>query len=209
MKGRLKSSGSTAKKGRLLKIAAGCLILLVPAAAGFNLTKEKAKSQETKDTAAELQEDIQKKENKGWELIEENPLKENMDAAIEQAVHDYYEQKTSENGFAEGYNNLTIYLKKARYEDCYIAFVKYTMKIKDIYTEVPGMETLYLRKEKGKWQILSEGAEDEILQEAEEVASHDDVQQFMAGGQQDYAGAVASDAMLAEVLTDLEQASSR
>ena len=83
------------------------------------------------------------------------------------------------------------------------------MKIKDIYTEVPGMETLYLRKEKGKWQILSEGAEDEILQEAEEVASHDDVQQFMAGVQQDYAGAVASDAMLAEVLTDLEQASSR
>ena len=71
------------------------------------------------------------------------------------------------------------------------------------------METLYLRKEKGKWQILSEGAEDEILQEAEEVASHDDVQQFMAGVQQDYAGAVASDAMLAEVLTDLEQASSR
>ena len=83
------------------------------------------------------------------------------------------------------------------------------MKIKDIYTEVPGMETLYLRKEKGKWQILSEGAEDEILQEAEEVASHDDVQQFMAGVQQDYAGAVASDAMLAEVLTDLEQASSQ
>lgn len=71
------------------------------------------------------------------------------------------------------------------------------------------METLYLRKEKGKWQILSEGAEDEILQEAEEVASHDDVQQFMAGVQQDYAGAVASDAMLAEVLTDLEQASSQ
>ena len=71
------------------------------------------------------------------------------------------------------------------------------------------METLYLRKEKGKWQILSEGAEDEILQEAKEVASHDDVQQFMAGVQQDYAGAVASDAMLAEVLTDLEQASSR
>lgn len=71
------------------------------------------------------------------------------------------------------------------------------------------METLYLRKEKGKWQILSEGAEDEILQEAEEVASHNDVQQFMAGVQQDYAGAVASDAMLAEVLTDLEQASSR
>ena len=31
----------------------------------------------------------------------------------------------------------------------------------------------------------------------------------MAGVQQDYAGAVASDAMLAEVLTDLEQASSR
>ena len=57
--------------------------------------------------------------------------------------------------------------------------------------------------------VLSEGAEDEILQEAEEVASHDDVQQFMAGVQQDYAGAVASDAMLAEVLTDLEQASSQ
>ena len=56
-------------------------------------------------------------------------------------------------------------------------------------------------KREGKVADPPEGAEDEILQEAEEVASHDDVQQFMAGVQQDYAGAVASDAMLAEVLT--------
>lgn len=209
MKGRLKCSGNLAKQSRFLGIMAGCLLVVVLVAAGFNLTKEKARSKATQDTAAEMREDTLEKENKGWELITQNPLKKNTDSTIDQKIRDYYAQKKNENGFAEGYNNIEIYLKKAKYEDCYVAFVEYTMKIKDIYTEVPGMETLYLQKEKGGWQIVSGTSDDQITQEAKKVASHNDVQQLMANVEQDYADAVASDAMLAEVLADLEQASSQ
>lgn len=209
MKGRLKCSGNLAKRSRLLKIGAGCLILAVLVAAGFNLTKEKATGKATQDTAVEMQEETLEKENEGWELIAQNPLKKNTDSDIDRKIREYYTQKISENGFAEGYNNIEIYLKKARYENCYVAFVEYTMKIKDIYTEVPGMETLYLQKEEEEWQIISGTSDEQIAQEAEEIASHDDVQKLMADVQQNYVNAVASDAMLAEALADLEQASSQ
>lgn len=209
MKGRLKCSGNLAKRSRLLKIGTGCLILAVLVAAGFNLTKEKATGKATQDTAVEMQEETLEKENEGWELIAQNPLKKNTDVDIDRKIREYYTQKISENGFAEGYNNIEIYLKKARYENCYVAFVEYTMKIKDIYTEVPGMETLYLQKEEEEWQIISGTSDEQIAQEAEEIASHDDVQKLMADVQQNYVNAVASDAMLAEALADLEQASSQ
>lgn len=209
MKGRLKCSGNLAKRSRLLKIGTGCLILAVLVAAGFNLTKEKATGKATQDTAVEMQEETLEKENEGWELIAQNPLKKNTDSDIDRKIREYYTQKISENGFAEGYNNIEIYLKKARYENCYVAFVEYTMKIKDIYTEVPGMETLYLQKEEEEWQIISGTSDEQIAQEAEEIASHDDVQKLMADVQQNYVNAVASDAMLAEALADLEQASSQ
>lgn len=209
MKGRLKCSGSLPKWSRPLGIAAGCLVLAVLAVAEFNLTKDEAKGKETQDTAAVIEEDSHRKENEGWELSAQNPLEKNTDTGIEQKIRDYYTQKTNENGFAEGYNNIQIYLKKGKYEESYVAFAEYTMKIKDIYTEVPGMETLYLQKEDGEWKLFSGIADDQIAREAEKVISHEDIRQLMDEVQQKYAAAVASDAMLAESLADLEQASAQ
>lgn len=206
MKVRLKCSGDAAKRDRLFKITAGCVFIAVLiAAAGFNLTKDKtADAGEAQPSVAEIKEEP--KENEGWKDAGENPLRENTDTAIDAKIRDYYARKTSANSFAEGYNNIRVYLKNARYEDTYVAFVEYTLKIKDIYTEVPGMETFYLEKEGEDWELISGTSGSGIAQEADEVAEHGDVQQLMADVQQDYADALASDALLAEALADLEQA---
>lgn len=38
------------------------------------------------------------------------------------------------------YDHFKIYTKSGKYKDTYVAFVRYDMKIKDIYTEVPDLE---------------------------------------------------------------------
>ena len=43
------------------------------------------------------------------------------------------------------YDHFKIYTKSGKYKDTYVAFVRYDMKIKDIYTEVPGLGTLYVK----------------------------------------------------------------
>ena len=86
----------------------------------------------------------------------------------------------------EGYENLNVYTKLGKYQDTYVAFVRYDMKIRDVYTGVPGLGTLYVTEdEDGKCQVETQVEEDEI---------HDLVQ------------AVQSDALLKEALLDLKQA---
>lgn len=55
------------------------------------------------------------------------------------------------------YDHFKIYTKSGKYKDTYVAFVRYDMKIKDIYTEVPGLGTLYVKKDsQGNYQITQQ-----------------------------------------------------
>ena len=147
------------------------------------------------------------KENEGSLAMDSNPLQETEDEGVRQAVEEYYRTLAEHADFVECYNNLCIYTKLGKYQGTYIAFVRYDMKIRDIYTEVPGLGTLYLEQGKDDtYQIVAKTDDKEIQEYVDQIVAHEDVQALMSQIQTDYANAAASDAMLAEALDDLKEA---
>ncbi|MDO4313361.1 MAG: hypothetical protein Q4C52_09780 [Eubacteriales bacterium] len=146
-------------------------------------------------------------ENEGCLYMDTNPLNEVSDKGIRQAVEDYYDTLAEHADFVESYNNLQIFAKLGKYKGTYIAFVRYDMKIRDIYTEVPGLGTLYVQEDQnGVYQVVAKTGDQEIQEYVNHIVAHGDVQALMSQIQTDYANAVASDAMLAEALEDLKNA---
>ena len=179
-----------------------CVVLLCAAAAvGFILTEDNAQM-------AASGEVVVLEENEGYLDMESNPLLSDTYPELEDAVRKYYSERKEDTGFVEDYHNVQIYTKKGRYKDSYVVFVRYDMKIKDIYTEVPGLGTLYVEKnaDSGEYQIDSAPEQEGIQELVNTLASHGDVQSLMAQIQTDYENAVASDALLAEALQDLKNA---
>lgn len=81
------------------------------------------------------------------------------------------------------------------------------MKIRGIYTEVPGLETLYAVKDKdGKFDIQAEISDEQIQTIIEEVSAQADVQELFSQVEADYEQALGSDAMLAQAVEDLKNA---
>lgn len=147
------------------------------------------------------------KENEGCLVMDANPLQETKDENIRQTVEEYYRTLAEHADFVECYNNLCIYTKLGKYRGTYIAFVRYDMKIRDIYTEVPGLGTLYLEQgQSGTYQVVAKTDDKEIQEYVDQIVVHEDVQALMSQIQTDYANAAASDAMLAEALDDLKEA---
>ena len=186
-----------------------CVLLAVTAvAAGAVYRGEKAARDREEQTIPVQSEDVQT-ENKGWREAESNPLREETDSEITEAVRRYYEERTAQSPFAEGYENLKTYTKRGKYKDTYLAFVRYDMKIKDIYTMAPGLEILYIEpdEETGELCVEEELPDEGTRDAAQLLASQEDAGQLMAEVQVAYDQAVASDAILAEALADLEAAS--
>ena len=186
-----------------------CVLLAVTAvAAGAVYRGEKAARDREEQTVPVQSEDVQT-ENKGWREAESNPLREETDSEITEAVRRYYEERTAQSPFAEGYENLKTYTKRGKYKDTYLAFVRYDMKIKDIYTMAPGLEILYIEpdEETGELCVEEEMPDQETREASQLLASQEDAGQLMTEVQAAYDGAVASDAILAEALSDLEEAS--
>lgn len=179
-----------------------CIVLFfLVTAAGFILTEDK-----TQTAASEKV--IVLEENEGYQDMESNPLMTNTEPEVETAVKKYYSELAEDAGFVEDYHNIQIYTKKGRYEDSFVVFVRYDMKIKDIYTEVPGLGTLYVGKDSeiGEYIVDPRPEEKDIQECVSTLASHDDIESLMSQIQTDYANAVASDALLEEALQDLEEA---
>ena len=209
---RKKGSQDAGSRSRMTVIAVCALLAVAAAAAGAVYGGDKAAQDSARDRKAQAvsvqSEDVQT-ENKGWQEAESNPLTEETDSQITEAVRRYYEERTAQSPFAEGYENLRIYTKRAKYRDTYLAFVRYDMKIKDIYTMVPGLETLYIGedKETGKPCVEEELPDEDTKDAAQLLASQEDAARLMDQVQAAYDQAVASDAILAEALADLEAAS--
>ena len=97
--------------------------------------------------------------------------------------------------------------ESGKYKDTYVAFVRYDMKIKDIYTEVPGLGTLYVKKDsQGNYQITQQVKKKEIREYINRIAEHEDVQALMNQTHESYQKAVGSDALLKEALDELKDA---
>ena len=179
------------------------MLVLAAGIAGFGLTREKAQEvQKINAGSGEVR-------NIGSRARELNPLREDAYQGLSETVKEYYEKAGSDKeGFVEAYDNIQVYTKLGEYTGTYVAFVRYDMKIKDIYTKVPGLETLYIKKNgTGSEYEVKKGSETEGL--AEYVAllgSHDDVKALFEDTNTAYETAVNSDALLREALLDLKNA---
>ena len=82
------------------------------------------------------------------------------------------------------------------------------MKIKDIYTEVPGLVTIYVSKDdkSGQYQIDTKDLDEQKEEYVHAMAEHADVQEMLRQTEDEFAEAVHSDALLREALADLKQA---
>lgn len=205
---RKKGSQGAGSRRRRTGIAVCVLLAVTAVAAGAVYRGEKAARDREEQTVPVQSEDVQT-ENKGWREAESNPLREETDSEITEAVRRYYEERTAQSPFAEGYENLKTYTKRGKYKDTYLAFVRYDMKIKDIYTMAPGLEILYIEpdEETGELCVEAELPDEGTRDAAQLLASQEDAGQLMAEVQAAYDQAVASDAILAEALADLEAAS--
>lgn len=184
-------------------LALGLLILLT--AVVFFSTKEETISP-SRETVAELK----KVPRAGVDCTDSqvNPLRLDQNEEVDKAVLKYYRQSAEESKFAQGYQNLIVYTKLGPYEGSYIAFVEYDMKIKDIYTPVPGLGTLYLETDAddGQIHVISEVDDEAVSSLISAVAVHEDVQALVSSVQMRYEEALLSDSLLKEALDGLKQA---
>ena len=165
------------------------LVCFMTAGVTVFLTKEK--KDEVKEVSALVTEEP--KVNTGYASMETNPLLENRDEELANAV--------------EAYDGIAIYMKDGKAKGSRILYVRYNMKIRGIYTEVPGLETLYAVKDKdGKFDIQAEISDEKIQTIIEEVSAQTDVQELFAQVEADYEQALGSDAMLAQAVEDLKNA---
>lgn len=181
------------------------LLVLIVGVLGFGLTEEKEKK--VQKTGYFVSSEKVVLVNGGCENMQTNPLKEETDEELIQAVEDYYTDKKADTEFVEMYEHFKIYTKSGKYKDTYVAFVRYDMKIKDIYTEVPGLGTLYVTKDsQGNYQITQQVKNKEIREYISRIAGHEDVQALMKQTHEAYQNAVDSDTLLREALDDLKRA---
>ena len=158
MDGRSKDYSARRKvRGRAGIIITLAVLVLVIGVAGFSLTNEKArKAQKTNS------EDL-KTENRGCSSMELNPLRMDEYPEITGVVDKYYQSLGDKASFVEAYDNIKVYTKLGKYKDTYVAFVRYEMKIKDIYTKVPGLGTVYVCKDKdGGYQVSAAVEEEDV-----------------------------------------------
>ena len=186
------------KKRRIVPL---CLALVAGVTGLLSTTEETQKVQ--KISAAEPRMD-----NLGCETMELNPLHEEEDPNILKTVADYYGEQKEKSDFIESYDNVHVYTKLGKYRGSYVAFVKYEMKIKDIYTKVPGLGTLYLiPDETGEgFKVDAEAKKSQIRDYVARISTHEDVQALLQEAGREYTEAVQSDALLQEALLDLKNA---
>lgn len=177
------------------------MLMLIIGVAGSNLTEAKVqKAQKTNS-------DDVKAENRGSETMELNPLRLEEYPEITDAVKEYYMQLGVEARFVESYDDVSVYTKVGKYKGTYVAFARYNMKIKDIYTKVPGLGTVYVEKDKeGVCKVSPDVDDEEVKAYIQKIAQHEDVQALMSETQEAYHEAVQSDALLQEALMDLKNA---
>lgn len=177
-------------------------LVFVAGIAGFGFTREKAQEVQRINAKSERVENI------GSRTKSLNPLREEAYPGLSEAVREYYAGAGQKNGFAESYDNIRVYTKVGRYTGSYVAFVRYDMKIKDIYTKVPGLGTLYIERDgtSGAYEIKGESESKELAEYVSFLSSHDDVKKLLEETNTAYEAAVNSDALLRESLLDLKNA---
>ena len=95
-------------------------------------------------------------------------------------------------------------MKNGQYENTYVVYATYEMKIRDIYTPVPGLGTLYIEREEDGTIKISASVDEEIQKYIAHITQHEDVRGLFRQIEESYARAVHSDEMLAQALGGLQ-----
>ncbi|MDD2979109.1 MAG: hypothetical protein PHN80_03975 [Hespellia sp.] len=161
-------------------------------------------------------------------LLEANPLMKNQYPKVNEFVAQYYSALAKgdkqeignlveqlddslsahlENNqkFVEEYRNITVYSKKGQEAGSLVAYVYYEMKIRNIDTLVPGMDTLYLRQNEDCTYYIANGDEQSEAYVAKE-AKEEDVCSLLEEVQKKYNAALKMDETLRAEIEDLQTA---
>lgn len=186
--------------GRLKVIACSVILITLLGTAGYFLTKDSQMAdQTTEETALVL------KTNTGQNLQENNILEKNKHNAINILIENFYHQKAKEQKFAEKYQSIDIYSKGLDESGDYIIYAVYEMKIKDVETPVPGLETFYIKTmANGTYQMVDVQADQRTQDAVIEASQSEDVQTLIKSVERRYTEAKASDEVLRTALDDLQ-----
>lgn len=184
------------------KMVRSLLLILLLGAVGYVFTEEKAQN------VQKINSDKVIIRNFGNETVELNPLQEETDSEIARAVREHYAELGKKANFVESYDDVKVYTKKGQDQDSYIVFARYEMKIKDIYTKVPGLGTFYVTKDEtgGTYEVCAQTEDEGVKAYIGRLTAHSDVQALFDEINAEYAAAVQSDALLKEALADLKNA---
>lgn len=184
------------------KVVRSLLLILLLGAVGYVFTEEKAQN------VQKINSDKVIVRNFGNETVELNPLQEETDSEIARAVREHYTELEKKANFVENYDDVKVYTKKGQSQDSYIVFARYEMKIKDIYTKVPGLGTFYVTKEEtgGTYDVSAQTEDEEVKAYISRLTAHSDVRALFNEINAEYTAAVQSDALLKEALADLKNA---
>lgn len=194
------------KQKRYMLLVSIFLLVLIILFAGVSGMRNPEKT----EVAAKVSEPLiqtEKIRNADYEIQEMNPLVPDKEKHVTEAVNQYLIDRAEQKDYIDYYKNVKVYMKDGPYAETYVVFTRYDMKIKGIYTEVPGLDTYYVSKENdGSWKLTENLEAEEEQKAVQEVAKHSDVEKLVEETQSAYESAVASDAILRESLTDLENA---
>lgn len=184
------------------KVIRFLLLILLIGAVGYVFTEEKAQN------VQKINSDKVIVRNFGNETVELNPLQEETDSEIAQAVKEHYVELGKKANFVESYDDVRVYTKKGWNQDSYIVFARYEMKIKDIYTKVPGLGTFYVTKDETSqtYKVAAQTEDEEVKAYIKRLTAHSDVQALFNEINTEYTAALQSDALLKEALADLKNA---
>lgn len=159
--------------------------------------------------------------------VPEEPLEENVDAAIVSLIKEYYlamaegdtakveaittgyDAKelikiTKKSEYVESYPSVNCYSKKGPDENSYLVYVHYEVKLKDYESLIPGLNALYICKnEEGQYYINGETQPDDVLKYCEMLSAQDDVVDLVNTVQVHYNEIKSSNDELSTFLDDL------
>lgn len=200
-----KTKGFPACRRRVMRkrmTIATMALILAAGAAGFGLTDEKPrKAQMISNRNTTVKNALLSQEQL-------NPLRDDPDEELRKAVGKHYRKLAQKADFVEEYRDIKVYTKKGQNAREFVAFVTYGMKIRDIYTAVPGLGTLYIRQDQnnGEYKVQSGNVDAETEAYIKRMAGQQDVQALLADTEAEYKKAVQADALLQEALEDLKNA---
>jgi len=138
--------------------------------------------------------------------IVNNALIISQNQEVIEVVRYHYDNLAKDTEFVERYVSNQIYTKLGPYQNSYIVFISYEVKLTGVETRIPGLESLYLeRREDGKLHIVRNIDDEYVTRFMRKILQHEDIQILIRDIQERYDEIIASDDQVRRVLEQIGQ----